>query len=167
MRKINPKYPDATLFISHASDMISTNQSMMKNIKILPFCLSILFLSSCEKEEQDMYMKIQTDKTQYSVSENISAEYTVIGSDSLYVSHCNYIIDSYLQKKEKHEWVNYASKLCLAIYISGQMVLPPGYVFSETAEIEDKGTYRIALNYVLVTDATEERCAYSDSFEVK
>jgi hypothetical protein len=139
----------------------------MKNILIFILCLPVFYLFSCNKEAEQKNIKIQTDKTNYSVSENNNVEYTVVGYDSLWVFHCNYVIDSYIQKKEGNEWVHYAGKLCPAIYISGLMVLSPGYTFSETASIEDKGTYRYALNYSLVPDATEDQLAYSNSFNVK
>jgi hypothetical protein len=143
------------------------NPLMMKNILFLILCLPVFYLFSCNKEAEQKNIKIQTDKTNYSVSENINVEYTVLEYDSLWVFHCNYVIDSYIQKKEGNEWVNHASKLCLAIYISGLMVLSPRYTFSETAVIEEKGTYRVALNYSLVPDAAETQVAFSNSFDVR
>jgi hypothetical protein len=57
--------------------------------------------------------------------------------------------------------------VCLAIYLSGEMVLPPESTYPGIAMFEDEGTYRLALNYRIGKLATEEQWAYSNAFNIK
>ena len=88
---------------------------------------------------------VTTDKTSYSVGEHVPVALTNDSHSTAYVSHCNYRIGFWIERKASDTWVDAGNVaiVCLALYPSGRKNFAAGSLSQDTISLTQAGTYRL------------------------
>lgn len=86
-----------------------------------------------------------TNKTSYSVGENIAVTLKNDSRSTVYVGHCNYRIGFWIERKDNNTWTDAGNVaiLCQALYPSGKKDFVSGSVSHDTISLTEVGTYRL------------------------
>jgi hypothetical protein len=141
--------------------------NMKKIILFQCVLLALAFISCTDKNNDELSaMRINLPGDEFTVSEDITAEFIIGNVDSLYLPHCNFVVSGVIQRKVNGEWENYLSKACLAIYLSGWMMATPNQSIYDSFRIYEEGTYRMTLDYRIGLNTTESEVAASHNFKI-
>ena len=138
----------------------------MKFISKLTIMLICIILFSCEKEENNQIVIIQTDKEVYSIGESVSVEIINHYNNGIDYSICSSYtgIPPIIWKYEENDWTGYWAPICNGYesYCCEELEANESYEDMFLLEFE-KGKYRIEYCFV-IEDGQECQSLYSNEF---